>query len=122
MEQPSSPSVKKTEEKGVTVVHEVKCKLYVKVIFVLAFIIITHLISVHCAFIKIGTASHFKHTKHGHSTKFHSTHLEIGISIYLDLRDCADVILAHIIAFISVLDLFYMLCLIRLVKHSLLLG
>ncbi|KAG2312249.1 hypothetical protein Bca52824_023806 [Brassica carinata] len=28
--QPSSPSVKKTEEKGVTVVHEVKCKLYVK--------------------------------------------------------------------------------------------
>lgn len=31
VEQPSSPSVKKTEEKGVTVVHEVKCKLYVKV-------------------------------------------------------------------------------------------
>ncbi|KAK4338360.1 hypothetical protein RND71_042847 [Anisodus tanguticus] len=30
VEQPSSPSVKKTEEKGVTVVHEVKCKLYVK--------------------------------------------------------------------------------------------
>ena len=30
-EQPSSPSVKKSEEKGVTVVHEVKCKLYVKV-------------------------------------------------------------------------------------------
>ncbi|KAL5098903.1 hypothetical protein RYX36_003230, partial [Vicia faba] len=29
-EQPSSPSVKKSEEKGVTVVHEVKCKLYVK--------------------------------------------------------------------------------------------
>jgi len=29
--QPSSPSVKKTEEKGITVVHEVKCKLYVKV-------------------------------------------------------------------------------------------
>ncbi|KAF2563703.1 hypothetical protein F2Q70_00017154 [Brassica cretica] len=28
--QPSSPSVRKTEEKGVTVVHEVKCKLYVK--------------------------------------------------------------------------------------------
>ncbi|XP_018471868.1 uncharacterized protein LOC108843228 isoform X2 [Raphanus sativus] len=28
--QPSSPSVKKTEEKGVTVVHEIKCKLYVK--------------------------------------------------------------------------------------------
>ncbi|KAG7615631.1 putative Ran binding domain, PH-like domain superfamily [Arabidopsis thaliana] len=28
--QPSSPSVKKTEEKGITVVHEVKCKLYVK--------------------------------------------------------------------------------------------
>ncbi|KAJ0243178.1 hypothetical protein HA466_0203990 [Hirschfeldia incana] len=28
--QPSSPSLKKTEEKGVTVVHEVKCKLYVK--------------------------------------------------------------------------------------------
>ncbi|KAG7552819.1 Ran binding domain [Arabidopsis thaliana x Arabidopsis arenosa] len=28
--QPSSPSVKKAEEKGVTVVHEVKCKLYVK--------------------------------------------------------------------------------------------
>ncbi|KAF8097009.1 hypothetical protein N665_0297s0019 [Sinapis alba] len=28
--QPISPSVKKTEEKGVTVVHEVKCKLYVK--------------------------------------------------------------------------------------------
>ncbi|KAK2994830.1 hypothetical protein RJ640_018812 [Escallonia rubra] len=30
VEQPSSPSVKKTEEKGVNVVHEVKCKLYVK--------------------------------------------------------------------------------------------
>ncbi|KAJ4713029.1 Pleckstrin domain superfamily protein isoform 1 [Melia azedarach] len=28
--QPSSPSVKKTEEKGIIVVHEVKCKLYVK--------------------------------------------------------------------------------------------
>ncbi|KAE8677997.1 Pleckstrin domain superfamily protein isoform 2 [Hibiscus syriacus] len=27
---PSSPSVKKSEEKGVVVVHEVKCKLYVK--------------------------------------------------------------------------------------------
>lgn len=31
VEQPSSPSVKKYEEKGVVVVHEVKCKLYVKV-------------------------------------------------------------------------------------------
>ncbi|KAF3448480.1 hypothetical protein FNV43_RR09193 [Rhamnella rubrinervis] len=30
LEAPSSPSVKKTEEKGVVVVHEVKCKLYVK--------------------------------------------------------------------------------------------
>ncbi|CAN4077820.1 unnamed protein product [Withania somnifera] len=30
VEQPSSPSVKKIEEKGVTVVHEVKCKLYLK--------------------------------------------------------------------------------------------
>ncbi|XP_010255554.1 PREDICTED: uncharacterized protein LOC104596191 [Nelumbo nucifera] len=30
VEQPSSPSVKKTEEKGISVVHEVKCKLYVK--------------------------------------------------------------------------------------------
>ncbi|XP_043718062.1 uncharacterized protein LOC122666011 [Telopea speciosissima] len=30
MEQPSSPSVKKTEEKGIVVVHEVKCKLYAK--------------------------------------------------------------------------------------------
>uniref|UniRef100_A0A7N0U2U1 RanBD1 domain-containing protein n=1 Tax=Kalanchoe fedtschenkoi TaxID=63787 RepID=A0A7N0U2U1_KALFE len=29
-EQPSSPSLKKTEEEGVTVVHEAKCKLYVK--------------------------------------------------------------------------------------------
>ncbi|KAM5572618.1 nuclear pore complex protein [Rosa sericea] len=29
-EEPSSPSVKKSEEKGVVVVHEVKCKLYVK--------------------------------------------------------------------------------------------
>lgn len=29
-EKPSSPSVKKTEEKGIVVVHEVKCKLYVK--------------------------------------------------------------------------------------------
>ncbi|KAA3456474.1 serine-rich adhesin for platelets-like [Gossypium australe] len=28
--QPSSPSVKKSEEKGIVVVHEVKCKLYVK--------------------------------------------------------------------------------------------
>ncbi|KAG8662137.1 uncharacterized protein LOC110617386 isoform X2 [Manihot esculenta] len=28
--QPSSPSVKKCEEKGIVVVHEVKCKLYVK--------------------------------------------------------------------------------------------
>uniref|UniRef100_A0A5B6ZHX1 RanBD1 domain-containing protein n=1 Tax=Davidia involucrata TaxID=16924 RepID=A0A5B6ZHX1_DAVIN len=30
VERPSSPSVKKTEEKGIIVVHEVKCKLYVK--------------------------------------------------------------------------------------------
>ncbi|VFQ63248.1 unnamed protein product [Cuscuta campestris] len=30
IEQPDSPSVKKVEEIGVTVVHEVKCKLYVK--------------------------------------------------------------------------------------------
>ncbi|KAH0974736.1 hypothetical protein GBA52_016635 [Prunus armeniaca] len=30
LEQPSSPSVKKSEEKGVVLVHEVKCKLYVK--------------------------------------------------------------------------------------------
>ncbi|XP_022849712.1 uncharacterized protein LOC111371790 [Olea europaea var. sylvestris] len=29
-EQPNSPSVKKSEEKGINVVHEVKCKLYVK--------------------------------------------------------------------------------------------
>lgn len=29
--QPSSPSLKKSEEKGIVVVHEVKCKLYVKV-------------------------------------------------------------------------------------------
>ncbi|PSS04130.1 Nuclear pore complex protein like [Actinidia chinensis var. chinensis] len=30
LQQPSSPSVKKAEEKGVIVAHEVKCKLYVK--------------------------------------------------------------------------------------------
>ncbi|XP_019194427.1 PREDICTED: uncharacterized protein LOC109188264 isoform X3 [Ipomoea nil] len=30
VKQPGSPSVKKTEEKGIFVVHEVKCKLYVK--------------------------------------------------------------------------------------------
>lgn len=30
IEQPSSPSLKKTEESGILVVHEVKCKLYVK--------------------------------------------------------------------------------------------
>jgi nuclear pore complex protein Nup50 len=30
-EKPSSPSVKKAEEKGVVVVHETKCKVYVKV-------------------------------------------------------------------------------------------
>ncbi|XP_050151981.1 uncharacterized protein LOC126626651 isoform X1 [Malus sylvestris] len=30
LEQPGSPSVEKSEEKGVVVVHEVKCKLYVK--------------------------------------------------------------------------------------------
>jgi nuclear pore complex protein Nup50 len=30
VERPSSPSVKKSEEKGVIVVHEVKCKLYIK--------------------------------------------------------------------------------------------
>ncbi|XP_052210615.1 uncharacterized protein LOC127813608 isoform X2 [Diospyros lotus] len=30
LQQPSSPSVAKTEEKGIIVVHEVKCKLYVK--------------------------------------------------------------------------------------------
>lgn len=30
VEQPGSPSVEKAEEKGITVVHEVKCKLYVK--------------------------------------------------------------------------------------------
>ncbi|KAB2070930.1 hypothetical protein ES319_A08G188800v1 [Gossypium barbadense] len=29
--QPSSPSVKKSEEKGIVIVHEVKCKLYVKI-------------------------------------------------------------------------------------------
>uniref|UniRef100_A0A0D9VX77 RanBD1 domain-containing protein n=1 Tax=Leersia perrieri TaxID=77586 RepID=A0A0D9VX77_9ORYZ len=29
-EQPSSPSVKKAEEKGIVVVHEAKCKVYVK--------------------------------------------------------------------------------------------
>ncbi|XP_020539651.1 nucleoporin NUP152 isoform X2 [Jatropha curcas] len=29
-EQPGSPSIKKSEEKGIVVVHEVKCKLYVK--------------------------------------------------------------------------------------------
>ncbi|KAF3787992.1 hypothetical protein EJ110_NYTH18803 [Nymphaea thermarum] len=29
-EQPSSPSLKRTEEHGIVVVHEVKCKLYVK--------------------------------------------------------------------------------------------
>ncbi|KDO63575.1 hypothetical protein CISIN_1g0289971mg, partial [Citrus sinensis] len=28
--QPSSPSLKKSEERGIIVVHEVKCKLYVK--------------------------------------------------------------------------------------------
>lgn len=32
LDQPTSPSLKKTEEKGVIVVHEVKCKVYVKVI------------------------------------------------------------------------------------------
>ena len=31
VEQPSSPSVKKTEEEGIIVVHEVNCKVYVKV-------------------------------------------------------------------------------------------
>ncbi|CDP09816.1 unnamed protein product [Coffea canephora] len=30
VEQPSSPSVKKTEEEGIIVVHEVNCKVYVK--------------------------------------------------------------------------------------------
>ncbi|XP_038687089.1 uncharacterized protein LOC119986551 [Tripterygium wilfordii] len=30
LQRPSSPSVKKAEEKGIIVVHEVKCKLYVK--------------------------------------------------------------------------------------------
>ncbi|XP_071700339.1 uncharacterized protein [Rutidosis leptorrhynchoides] len=30
IEKPSSPSLKKTEETGIVVVHEVKCKLYVK--------------------------------------------------------------------------------------------
>ncbi|XP_020262152.1 uncharacterized protein LOC109838093 isoform X2 [Asparagus officinalis] len=30
LEQPSSPSLKRTEEKGVIIVHEVKCKVYVK--------------------------------------------------------------------------------------------
>ncbi|KAL5727738.1 hypothetical protein ACHQM5_000897 [Ranunculus cassubicifolius] len=30
VEKPSSPSVKKSEEKGIVVVHEVKCKLYIK--------------------------------------------------------------------------------------------
>ncbi|KNA15961.1 hypothetical protein SOVF_093630 [Spinacia oleracea] len=29
-EQPSSPSLKRSEEKGITVVHETKCKLYIK--------------------------------------------------------------------------------------------
>uniref|UniRef100_A0A2P2KU64 Uncharacterized protein n=1 Tax=Rhizophora mucronata TaxID=61149 RepID=A0A2P2KU64_RHIMU len=35
LQQPSSPSVKKSEEKGIVVVHEVKCKLYIKVIVIL---------------------------------------------------------------------------------------
>ncbi|XP_020693655.1 uncharacterized protein LOC110107677 isoform X1 [Dendrobium catenatum] len=30
LEQPSSPSLKKIEEKGVSIVHEVKCKVYIK--------------------------------------------------------------------------------------------
>ncbi|KAJ6712397.1 NUCLEAR PORE COMPLEX PROTEIN NUP50 [Salix purpurea] len=30
LQQPGSPSVKKSEEKGIVTVHEVKCKLYVK--------------------------------------------------------------------------------------------
>ncbi|KAI3468805.1 hypothetical protein Pfo_025468 [Paulownia fortunei] len=30
VEQPSSPSVKKSQEKGIIIMHEVKCKLYVK--------------------------------------------------------------------------------------------
>ncbi|XP_019447177.1 PREDICTED: uncharacterized protein LOC109350391, partial [Lupinus angustifolius] len=30
LERPSSPSVKKSEEKGIVIVHEVKCKLYIK--------------------------------------------------------------------------------------------
>ncbi|GFP97750.1 nuclear pore complex protein nup50, partial [Phtheirospermum japonicum] len=30
VERPSSPSVKKSQEQGIVVVHEVKCKLYVK--------------------------------------------------------------------------------------------
>ncbi|XP_074570702.1 uncharacterized protein LOC141827378 isoform X2 [Curcuma longa] len=30
LEKPSSPSLERTEEKGIVVVHEVKCKLYVK--------------------------------------------------------------------------------------------
>jgi hypothetical protein len=32
LQQPGSPSVKKSVEKGIVTVHEVKCKLYVKVI------------------------------------------------------------------------------------------
>lgn len=31
VQQPGSPSVKKSQEEGIVVVHEVKCKLYVKV-------------------------------------------------------------------------------------------
>ncbi|EPS64855.1 hypothetical protein M569_09924, partial [Genlisea aurea] len=30
VEEPSSPSLKRSEEKGITTIHEVKCKLYVK--------------------------------------------------------------------------------------------
>lgn len=30
LEQPTSPSLKKVEEKGVSIVHEVKCKVYIK--------------------------------------------------------------------------------------------
>jgi len=50
LEQPSSPSVKKTEEKGVVVVHEVKCKLYVKVFFYFILLYVTIILGKHFLF------------------------------------------------------------------------
>ena len=62
MEQPGSPSVKKTEEKGIIVVHEVKCKLYVKVFVHVNFVLILEAAKVDSRFCFRPSCHKYLHT------------------------------------------------------------